>query len=92
MEIQLEKNISFESSFNTEDTANRLGIRGWCMNTKEGTVKGVIEGPQNVYNEMRHWLEKTGSPQSKIEKATFSEPKILNEYSFQDFEIRRVKK
>lgn len=37
---------------NTEDTAQRLGVRGWCMNTRDGTVKGVIEGEQKPFAEM----------------------------------------
>lgn len=43
-------------------------------------------------NYRKKWLSETGSPQSRIDNAEFSEPKILNDYSFQNFEIRRVKK
>lgn len=38
---------------NTQEAANKFGIRGWCMNTKEGTVKGVIEAnEEKPFNEM----------------------------------------
>lgn len=36
----------------TEKQAKLLSLRGWCMNTSEGTVKGQLEGPQNELNEM----------------------------------------
>lgn len=36
----------------TQKQAQLLGLRGWCMNTNEGTVKGQLEGPQNELNEM----------------------------------------
>lgn len=37
---------------NTEEEAKKLGLRGWCMNTRDGTVKGVIEGETDKINEM----------------------------------------
>lgn len=36
----------------TEKAAKELGVRGWCMNTKEGTVKGEIEGEETPFNKM----------------------------------------
>lgn len=36
----------------TEKQANSLGLKGWCMNTDIGTVRGQLEGPQNELNEM----------------------------------------
>lgn len=36
----------------TEKQANSLGLKGWCMNTDTGTVRGQLEGPQNELNEM----------------------------------------
>ncbi|XP_061393786.1 acylphosphatase-2 [Musca vetustissima] len=73
----------------TEKQANHLGLRGWCMNTSEGTVKGQLEGPQNELNEMKHWLQNKGSPSSRIDKAEFSEMKPIEDYSFQSFGIKR---
>lgn len=37
----------------------------------------------------KQWLTKTGSTQSKIEKAVFKNEKNINEYSFKDFDIIR---
>ncbi|XP_033149984.1 acylphosphatase-2 [Drosophila busckii] len=36
----------------TQAKAKQLGLGGWCMNTREGTVKGVIEGKLLGLNEM----------------------------------------
>ncbi|KAG5680022.1 hypothetical protein PVAND_009555 [Polypedilum vanderplanki] len=76
----------------TEETANKFNVRGWCMNTRDGTVKGQIEGEEPKINLMKEWLSKTGSPQSTIEKTVFSEPKHLTDYTFDKFEIRRFSK
>ncbi|KAH8243265.1 hypothetical protein KR059_009407, partial [Drosophila kikkawai] len=73
----------------TAQTANTLGIKGWCMNTKDGTVKGQLEGPLPQLNEMKHWLQTKGSPQSSITKAEFSPAKEIDAYTFSSFEIRR---
>ncbi|XP_068151471.1 acylphosphatase-2 [Drosophila tropicalis] len=73
----------------TQSKAKQLGITGWCMNTKEGTVKGVIEGNLDKLNEMKHWLQHKGSPRSIIEKAVFSTNEPLPIHNFGTFTIRR---
>ncbi|SPP84562.1 acylphosphatase-2-like [Drosophila guanche] len=73
----------------TERQANRLGVRGWCMNTRKGTVKGQLEAPLPQLNEMKNWLETKGSPSSIIEKATFTESKEIPNYAFSGFSIKR---
>ncbi|XP_064535792.1 acylphosphatase-2 [Drosophila montana] len=72
----------------TEKQANILGVRGWCKNTKEGTVKGELEGPLGPLNEMKHWLQAEGSPHSKIEKVIFSQNMESENYRFNGFSIR----
>ena len=53
----------------TQKQAVELGLRGWVMNTAEGTVKGEAQGaPENVQR-MATWLSTVGSPKSKIKKA-----------------------
>uniref|UniRef100_A0A182PSW7 acylphosphatase n=1 Tax=Anopheles epiroticus TaxID=199890 RepID=A0A182PSW7_9DIPT len=59
------------------------------MNTNGGTVKGQLEGDEKPMNEMKYWLQTKGSPSSRIEKAVFSVPKEITNYSFKDFSIRR---
>lgn len=36
----------------TEKQAKLFGLRGWCMNTSQGTVRGQMEGELNKVNEM----------------------------------------
>ncbi|XP_053695785.1 acylphosphatase-2 [Sabethes cyaneus] len=73
----------------TQKQAVSLGLRGWCMNTRDGTVKGQLEGEESPINEMKHWLKTKGSPTSRIDKAVFGEMKPIEKYSFNDFGIRR---
>ncbi|EDW64192.2 acylphosphatase-2 [Drosophila novamexicana] len=73
----------------TQIKAKQLGLNGWCMNTKEGTVKGIMEGPQDMISEMRLWLQHKGSPRSIIEKAVFTPNEPIPTYNFNAFTIRR---
>ncbi|XP_041762033.1 acylphosphatase-2-like [Anopheles merus] len=73
----------------TQKQASSLGLRGWCMNTHDGTVKGQLEGEEKPMNEMKHWLQTKGSPSSRIDKAVFSVPKEITSYSFKDFSVHR---
>ncbi|XP_018579316.1 acylphosphatase-1-like [Anoplophora glabripennis] len=73
----------------TEQQAKRLGLRGWCMNTVQDTVKGVIEGSPSKVAEMKQWLERTGSPQSRIDRAVFSKEKDIGKFSYDSFKIKR---
>ncbi|XP_017042744.1 acylphosphatase-2 isoform X2 [Drosophila ficusphila] len=69
--------------------ANELGITGWCMNTTQGTVKGMLEGSLDQLTDMKYWLQHKGSPRSVIEKAVFSENESLPINNFKLFSIRR---
>ncbi|XP_012156748.1 acylphosphatase-2 [Ceratitis capitata] len=72
----------------TEKQAKLLGLRGWCMNTSQGTVRGQMEGALDKVNEMKFWLQSKGSPKSRIDKAVFSEMKEIPDYSFNAFTIK----
>ncbi|KAH8383906.1 hypothetical protein KR009_011185, partial [Drosophila setifemur] len=67
--------------------AQKLGVRGWCMNTSQNTVKGEIEGHQHPFEAMRLWLKHTGSPTSRIDKCIFSEIQEHSEYTYVSFNI-----
>lgn len=73
----------------TKQQADSLNITGWCMNTRDDTVKGEIEGPEDKINLMKQWLEKTGSPSSNITKAVFSPLKTIDKSVYQNFVIRK---
>lgn len=71
----------------TKKKCEELGLKGWCMNTDQLTVRGVAEGTKERINVLKQWLREEGSPSSKIENAIFNE-KSITELSFQRFEIR----
>ncbi|KAL0830374.1 hypothetical protein ABMA28_002560 [Loxostege sticticalis] len=71
----------------TKKEADKLGLRGWCKNTAQGTVLGHMQGPTDKVESMMHWLKSTGSPSSQIDKAEFRNQKDINEYTFDDFSI-----
>ncbi|XP_034128665.1 acylphosphatase-2 isoform X2 [Drosophila guanche] len=73
----------------TNNKAKQLGLVGWCMNTDEGSVKGVMEGSLDNITEMKSWLQHTGSPRSVIQKAVFSSNEPLASSNFKTFSIRR---
>lgn len=72
----------------TKKKSEELGLKGWCMNTDQNTVRGIVEGAADSINVMKKWLREEGSPNSKIENAIFNE-KSIAELSFHNFEIRR---
>ncbi|EDX12053.1 acylphosphatase-2 [Drosophila simulans] len=67
--------------------AQKLGVRGWCKNTNENTVKGEIQAHRHSFESMRLWLKHTGSPTSRIDKCIFSETTELAEFTFTNFTI-----
>lgn len=73
----------------TQEQGTALGLRGWCMNTEEGTVKGSIEGEADKVEEMKTWLRTKGSPASRIDKAEFKNEKEIQEYNYPSFTVRR---
>ncbi|KAK9892281.1 hypothetical protein WA026_019088 [Henosepilachna vigintioctopunctata] len=73
----------------TQKEAQKLSLKGYCMNTERGTVQGTIQGEVSKINMMKNWLQKTGSPSSRIERAEFKNEKDIKAPSFNDFAIRR---
>ncbi|XP_072949204.1 acylphosphatase-1 [Epargyreus clarus] len=73
----------------TQRKATELGLKGWVMNTAQGTVIGQLQGTQNAIDDMKIWLQKIGSPKSKIEKASFRNEGVISSCAFRTFEIRR---
>ncbi|KAL3287359.1 hypothetical protein HHI36_001833 [Cryptolaemus montrouzieri] len=73
----------------TEKEAKKLNLKGYCLNTERGTVQGTIQGELQKVNMMKNWLQNTGSPSSRIEKAEFNNEKEIKMPSFNDFSIRR---
>lgn len=65
--------------------AKELGVKGFCMNTHDGTVAGVIQGTPEVIEKMKHFILK-GAPDSKnIDKITYRV--TVETHKFDDFPI-----
>nr|XP_016929757.1 acylphosphatase-2 [Drosophila suzukii] len=72
----------------TRDLATLNQVRGWVMNTDEGTVKGQLEGTLPKVNELKFWLLNFGSPRAIIERAEFTPTKEITSHNFSRFSIR----
>ncbi|KAG5880050.1 hypothetical protein JTB14_018475 [Gonioctena quinquepunctata] len=73
----------------TEREAKRLQLTGWCMNTDQESVKGIIEGSYSNVDRMKQWLRKVGSPSSRIDTAVFSNEKDIKQKTYDSFKIKR---
>jgi len=48
-----------------------------------------MQGPRDRIDEMKIWLQKTGSPASRIDQAVISNERDIEEYEFSDFSVHR---
>ncbi|KAK2817665.1 hypothetical protein Q5P01_025856 [Channa striata] len=72
----------------TEDQGRSLGLDGWVKNTRQGTVIGQIQGPQDKVNDMKVWLRSVGSPSSRIDRAIFSNQRDISKLEIHGFSTR----
>ncbi|XP_064455489.1 acylphosphatase-1-like [Ornithodoros turicata] len=72
----------------TNDKAKELGLKGWCRNTRQGTVEGVIQGPMDKMEIMKRWLQYEGSPESYIKECKFQDEQEISAPEFKDFKIK----
>eukprot|EP00884_Botryococcus_braunii_P010279 jgi/Botrbrau1/19252/Bobra.0073s0005.1 len=72
----------------TEAAAQRMGIVGWVMNTKHGTVAGEAQGRPLALQQFKGFLHE-GSPMSKVEKVVITDESELSVLTFSLFERRR---
>eukprot|EP00953_Heterococcus_sp_UTEX-ZZ885_P003085 2202-Heterococcus_DN1.PRE.2 len=68
----------------TKEKADKLGVVGWCQNTAHGTVKGSAQGPTDKMQTFKTWLRTTGSPQSRITSAEFTNEAEIAEPTHED--------
>ncbi|XP_073494191.1 acylphosphatase-1 isoform X2 [Phyllobates terribilis] len=73
----------------TQAEGTRLGLVGWVQNTEHGTVRGQLQGPVAKMREMQQWLQKTGSPKSRITGAQFHNEKKILQLEHAGFQIRK---
>nr|XP_034964206.1 acylphosphatase-1 [Zootoca vivipara] len=70
---------------NTQTEGKKLGVVGWVQNTDYGTVQGQIQGPTFKVRQLQEWLQKTGSPKSRIDRAEFRNEKKIARLEHSDF-------
>jgi acylphosphatase len=73
----------------THAEATKLNLVGWVMNTQEGTVVGQIQGSEDKIKKMKEWLNKTGSPKSRIDRTEFKNEKHIEKFEFKEFKIKK---
>ncbi|XP_063146188.1 acylphosphatase-1 isoform X1 [Candoia aspera] len=69
----------------TQAQGKKLGVVGWVQNTNYGTVQGQIQGPLVKVRHLQEWLQKTGSPKSRIDRAEFRNEKKIAHLEHSDF-------
>ena len=67
------------------ETAERLGLTGWVMNTPDGAVEAVFEGDEEDVKEAVRWCRK-GPPMARVRDVTVRWGKYSGEFG--DFSIR----
>ncbi|KAM9315160.1 acylphosphatase-2-like [Pholidichthys leucotaenia] len=72
----------------TEDHGRILGLSGWVKNTRQGTVIGQIQGPEDKVSDMKAWLRSVGSPSSRIDRAIFSNERQISKLEIRGFSTR----
>uniref|UniRef100_UPI00358FCFFC acylphosphatase-2 n=1 Tax=Myxine glutinosa TaxID=7769 RepID=UPI00358FCFFC len=72
----------------TEDESRKLRLVGWVKNAPTGSVVGVVQGPADKVEAMKHWLSKVGSPSSRIHKAEFHNERKIAQTEFKSFGTR----
>ncbi|XP_049754126.1 acylphosphatase-1 isoform X4 [Elephas maximus indicus] len=82
-----ERNIVWSCAILTIAEGKKLGLVGWVQNTDRGTVQGQLQGPTSKVRHMQEWLEMRGSPKSHIDRANFSNEKVILKLDYSDFQI-----
>ncbi|KAM9294343.1 acylphosphatase-1 [Gastrophryne carolinensis] len=73
----------------TQAEGSRLGLAGWVQNTDAGTVRGQMQGPVAQVQQMQEWLQKTGSPKSKISRVRFHDKRDITQPEYSGFSIKK---
>lgn len=69
----------------TQEQAQARGLRGWVRNREDGSVEGVISGPEELAAEMISTLRQ-GPPAARVKGVDWTE---IPTYDGEGFEIRR---
>ncbi len=70
----------------TRKKAIDFGLKGYVKNMPDGTVKIVVDEPQDGLDDFIRWVENNGSPSSRVDKVDVKG--IVTDEKFNSFEIR----
>ena len=70
----------------TVQQALHLGLTGWVMNRRDGSVEVVAEGPSEMLQELVDWCHQ-GPPGARVERVELQRQEFRGEFS--QFQIRR---
>lgn len=79
--------VNFRSE--TENKANELGVTGWVMNRRDGSLEAVFEGAEEAVERMLEWCRQ-GPPLAKVVKIDVDSEKYTGK--FNTFERREPEK
>lgn len=65
----------------TRDMALRLGLAGWVMNRRDGSVEAVFEGDRAAVEDAVEWA-RTGPPAARVSSVDVSWEDTSNEDGF----------
>ncbi len=71
---------------NTRDKAQKLGVKGWVKNLRDGRVEAVFEGPEEKVEELIEFC-KNDQPHAKVDNSDIKEEEPTDK--FDSFSIRR---
>lgn len=71
--------------YHTQELAQRLGVKGWVRNLRDGRVEAVFEGEREQVEEMVKFC-RTGPPGAKVNNVEVKWENYLGEFS--GFEVR----
>lgn len=71
--------------YETKDLADRLGVRGWVRNTRDGRVEAIFEGERGKIEEMLNFCHR-GPPGASVSDVEVEWQKPTGEFT--KFEIR----
>lgn len=70
--------------YHTEETAFKLGVKGWVQNRRDGRVEAVFEGDKETVEQIVQWCHR-GPSQARVTKVHTTWEDYTGE--FEDFSI-----
>ncbi|XP_067127303.1 acylphosphatase-2-like [Centruroides vittatus] len=71
-----------------KDMCHNLGLTGWIRLSSWGTIVGQLQGETYNVNQMTTWLQKHGSPGSRIKKCDLRNWQVIDSCTYRNFSVR----